>query len=102
MLTDKQVVAIRKRRANGESVKALAQAFGESPQTISNITTGFRRRDAGGPISAPSSNFRGVKVTAAIAKGIARLRKNGKTMRQIAAECGVSRGTVCKALSKGI
>lgn len=51
VLTDEQVRLIRIRRANGMNQYDLAFDFRVAQSTISQIVTGKRRIDAGGPIT---------------------------------------------------
>ena len=51
--TDEQVEELRRRRANGETVRALAAEVGTSPGTISRICTGKRWTHAAGPVVLP-------------------------------------------------
>lgn len=44
---------MRQRRAAGESLKALAEAFGTIPQYVSYVTTGRIHKNVGGPIGKP-------------------------------------------------
>lgn len=54
-LSDAEVVAIRRRRAGGETLADLAAEFGISRSMAGAIARGTRRADAGGPIQATRS-----------------------------------------------
>lgn len=51
--TSAQIVELRTRRAAGESLKSLAQAFNTIPEYVSFIARGKIHEDAGGPITEP-------------------------------------------------
>lgn len=51
--TESQIVELRKRRAAGESLKALANAFNTIPEYVSFVATGKIHKEAGGPITKP-------------------------------------------------
>lgn len=56
-ITDAQVVELRTRRAAGESLNSLAEAFGLIPQYVSYVCRGKIHKGAGGPITEPYSVF---------------------------------------------
>ena len=57
-LTDEQVRLLRERRAKGASQYDLAEDFGVAQATVSQICSGARRPDAGGPIDKTRRHFK--------------------------------------------
>ena len=56
-ITDAQVVELRTRRAAGESLKSLAEAFGLIPEYVSYVCRGKIHKGVGGPITDAYSVF---------------------------------------------
>jgi hypothetical protein len=56
-LTDAQIVELRTRRADGESLQSLAKAFGLIPQYVSYVAGGKIHKNIGGPITKPYQVF---------------------------------------------
>ncbi len=50
-ITDAQAVELRTRRAAGESLKSLAEAFGLIPEYVSYVCRGKIHKGVGGPIT---------------------------------------------------
>lgn len=57
-LSDRDVIAIRQRRAMGARQKDLALAFGVTDGTISEVVRGLKFRDVGGPIEHKRAQYR--------------------------------------------
>jgi hypothetical protein len=56
-MTDAQIVELRTRRADGESLKSLAKAFGLIPEYVSYVAGGKIHKNIGGPITKPYQVF---------------------------------------------
>ena len=52
-LTVEQIIELRQRRAAGESLESLAEAFGIIPEYVSYVATGKIHKNVGGPIAKP-------------------------------------------------
>ncbi|MGI4758546.1 MAG: hypothetical protein ACRYGF_17050 [Janthinobacterium lividum] len=61
-ITDAQVVELRTRRAAGESLKSLAEAFGLIPEYVSYVCRGKIHKGAGGPITDAYSVFANARL----------------------------------------
>jgi hypothetical protein len=56
VLKAKGVVAMRTRRAEGESYEKLGEEFGVNPKHVARVCRGLLWKDAGGPIEVVSSD----------------------------------------------
>lgn len=90
VVSNRQVVEIRRRAAEGESIRIIAAAVGVSPTTVRRYAKGFK---------APTRKHRGApsKINAGLAD---RMFRSGMTQGQIGAHFGVSRQAVGCAIQK--
>ncbi|MEO1534348.1 MAG: hypothetical protein AAFS11_02130 [Planctomycetota bacterium] len=90
-LTHAKAREIRERRAEGESTKDLARAFGVSTYSILDVVYGRRLPAAGGPMEAPS------KARLVDPKHFSQIRalvEAGDTVAEVADQYGISRDLV--------
>lgn len=99
LLTDEEVRELRQRRAAGELVKDLAAAYGLPIQTVSALTTGRRRPDAGGPLSAATRIGGPLKLTRAKLRLVKQALADGLTYKEAGALLGISAAAISKALN---
>lgn len=101
-LTDEQVVRLRERRAAGEGLVKLAEAFDISTATVSHIATGKTWTHVGGPIS-PSRPMkrRARSCTDAEVAEVKRRYSAGEGATALAKEYGVTKRTVLNWCRKG-
>lgn len=87
-LTEPQVLEIRRRRAAGEELLALAGEFGVNIQTVSSIALGAHWAWLGGERS--ERRVGGKKLTDEQVADIRRRRAEGEPLKPIAADYGVT------------
>ena len=87
-LTEEQVLEIRRRRAEGAELQPLAEMFGVTFQTISNVCTGRSWSWLGGERSP--RRVGGKKLTDDQVRDIRRLRAQGLSLKAIAHAYDVS------------
>ena len=93
-----RVAEIRRRRAAGESGRALAAEYGLSETTVYLLCSGRTWRHAGGPLSPGLRSDQ--KLSPRDVSTIRRLYATGNgTQRQIAGRFGISVSHVCRILS---
>lgn len=99
VLTEKDVLQIRKLRATGRHpVAALAERFGVSPMTISDVTNFRSWQHIEGSVKTKSVDCR-LKLTAEDVHAIRVLATTGITQRQIAHKFNVDQSTVCRIIN---
>lgn len=95
-LTDQQVLELRERSAAGATGVELAEAYGITRASVTQLVTGQTRRAAGGPVRDPKSQT--VLADGAVAE-IRRLHSEGVTQIVIANTYGISQAHVSSICS---
>jgi hypothetical protein len=96
LVTDEQIITIRERRANGESLETLAGEFGVSKAYIYQIATGKVADHLGGKIIAARPRGRAPSLTVDQIEEIRRRRQAGEKIVPLGREFNVSHSLISK------
>ena len=88
-LKESQIVDIRCRRANGETLESIGKDFGLDAAYVWYVCTGKKWPNAGGPLTMAERVVR--FLTDSEKTGVLALRATGATLSEISATYGVSR-----------